>query len=171
MPSRSTDCPVIFYATFRRSTRNQSLDTVEQFFAGTKASIQHDGNRAFYKPPTGTSCRCRNCRSFRDGGKLLPPPLATKMTHWTRHKSRLNRDLGRKRFADAGYAMEETRCGNRCSFPLCRSWNYSRDPRRPRPPISPLGSKSSRTTSGPTSPPPAIRRRPPIISTAYSSQT
>jgi antirestriction protein ArdC len=29
------------------------------------------------------------------------------MTHWTRHSSRLDRDLGRKRFADAGYAMEE----------------------------------------------------------------
>jgi len=28
-------------------------------------------------------------------------------THWTRHASRLDRDLGRKRFADAGYAMEE----------------------------------------------------------------
>ena len=28
------------------------------------------------------------------------------MTHWT-NETRLNRDLGRKRFADAGYAMEE----------------------------------------------------------------
>jgi antirestriction protein ArdC len=27
--------------------------------------------------------------------------------HWTRHESRLDRDLGRKRFGDAGYAMEE----------------------------------------------------------------
>jgi antirestriction protein ArdC len=33
--------------------------------------------------------------------------LAHEMTHWTRHESRLNRDLGRKRFGDAGYAMEE----------------------------------------------------------------
>ena len=29
------------------------------------------------------------------------------MTHWTRHESRLDRDLGRKRFVYAGYAMEE----------------------------------------------------------------
>ena len=28
-------------------------------------------------------------------------------THWTRHPSRLNRDLGRKRFGDEGYAFEE----------------------------------------------------------------
>jgi antirestriction protein ArdC len=27
--------------------------------------------------------------------------------HWTRHESRLNRDFGRKRFGDEGYAMEE----------------------------------------------------------------
>src|SRR5271169_2410567 len=27
--------------------------------------------------------------------------------HWTRHENRLNRDFGRKRFGDAGYAMEE----------------------------------------------------------------
>jgi len=28
-------------------------------------------------------------------------------THWTRHNSRLDRDLGRKSFGDAGYAREE----------------------------------------------------------------
>jgi antirestriction protein ArdC len=33
--------------------------------------------------------------------------LAHEMTHWTRHETRLNRDFGRKRFGDAGYAMEE----------------------------------------------------------------
>jgi antirestriction protein ArdC len=29
------------------------------------------------------------------------------LTHWTRHASRLNREFGRKRFGDFGYAMEE----------------------------------------------------------------
>jgi antirestriction protein ArdC len=29
------------------------------------------------------------------------------LTHWTRHESRLQRDLGRKRFGDEGYAREE----------------------------------------------------------------
>jgi hypothetical protein len=33
--------------------------------------------------------------------------VALKVTHWTRHKSRLDRDFGRKRFGDDGYAMEE----------------------------------------------------------------
>jgi antirestriction protein ArdC len=29
------------------------------------------------------------------------------LTHWTRHKTRLDREFGRKRFGDEGYAMEE----------------------------------------------------------------
>jgi antirestriction protein ArdC len=29
------------------------------------------------------------------------------MTHWTSHETRLNGDLGRKRFGHAGYAVEE----------------------------------------------------------------
>ena len=29
------------------------------------------------------------------------------MTHWTRHPKRLERDFGRKRWGDEGYAMEE----------------------------------------------------------------
>src|SRR6185312_16074443 len=28
-------------------------------------------------------------------------------THWTKHQSRLDREFGRKRWGDAGYAMEE----------------------------------------------------------------
>jgi antirestriction protein ArdC len=44
--------------------------------------------------------------TFRDGESFYAV-LAHEMTHWTRHESRLDRDLGRKRFADAGYAMEE----------------------------------------------------------------
>jgi len=33
--------------------------------------------------------------------------LAHECTHWTRHPTRLNRDFGRKRWGDAGYAKEE----------------------------------------------------------------
>lgn len=29
------------------------------------------------------------------------------LTHWTRHETRLDRDFGRQRFGDAGYAREE----------------------------------------------------------------
>jgi antirestriction protein ArdC len=98
--------PSHFYATVPPlNTAINRLDTVEQFFAGTKASIQHGGNRAFYSPDRDI-VQMPELQSFRDGESYYAT-LAHEMTHWTRHKSRLNRDLGRKRFADAGYAMEE----------------------------------------------------------------
>jgi antirestriction protein ArdC len=98
--------PGHFYATVPPlNTAINRLDIVEQFFAGTKASIQHGGNRAFYSPDRDI-VQMPELQSFRDGESYYAT-LAHEMTHWTRHKSRLNRDLGRKRFADAGYAMEE----------------------------------------------------------------
>jgi antirestriction protein ArdC len=33
--------------------------------------------------------------------------LAHELTHWTKHSSRLNRDMGRTRYGDEGYAKEE----------------------------------------------------------------
>ena len=33
--------------------------------------------------------------------------MAHELTHWTRHKSRLDREFGRKRWGDEGYATEE----------------------------------------------------------------
>ena len=44
--------------------------------------------------------------TFRDA-ESHAATLAHELCHWTRHSSRLDRDLGRKRFGDAGYAMEE----------------------------------------------------------------
>ncbi len=44
--------------------------------------------------------------AFRDAESYYAT-LAHEMTHWTRHETRLNRDFGRKRFGDEGYAMEE----------------------------------------------------------------
>jgi antirestriction protein ArdC len=43
---------------------------------------------------------------FRDAESFYST-LAHETVHWTRHKSRLDRDFGRKRFGDEGYAMEE----------------------------------------------------------------
>ena len=77
----------------------------ERFFASTKATIQHAGNRAFYSPDRDI-VQMPELNTFRDAESYYAT-LAHEMTHWTRHSSRLDRDLGRKRFADAGYAMEE----------------------------------------------------------------
>ncbi len=77
----------------------------DQFFADTGATIRHGGNRAYYAigpdhvqmPPFET---------FRDAESYYAT-LAHEMTHWTRHGQRLDRDFGRKRWGDEGYAMEE----------------------------------------------------------------
>jgi antirestriction protein ArdC len=77
----------------------------EAFFAALRADIRHGGPQAYYAigsdhvqmPPFET---------FRDPLSYYAT-LAHECTHWTRHPSRLDRDLGRKRFGDAGYAMEE----------------------------------------------------------------
>ena len=44
--------------------------------------------------------------TFRDAESYYAT-LAHELTHWTRHPSRLDRDFGRKRWGDEGYAMEE----------------------------------------------------------------
>ena len=98
--------PSHFYATIAPTNNDiEKLDTVEQFFAATNAAIQHGGSQAFYSP-SKDMVQMPEFMSFRDSESYYAT-LAHEMTHWTRHESRLNRDLGRKRFADAGYAMEE----------------------------------------------------------------
>ena len=83
----------------------ERIEHAERFFANTKAEIRYGGNRAYYAidadyvqmPPFET---------FRDA-ESHAATLAHELTHWTRHASRLNRDLGRKKWGDEGYAMEE----------------------------------------------------------------
>lgn len=83
----------------------QRIETAETFFAGTGADIRHGGNQAYYTigqdyvqmPPFETFCDAESYYAT----------LAHECTHWTRHPSRLERDFGRKRWGDEGYAMEE----------------------------------------------------------------
>lgn len=100
------DLPGHFYE--KASEPTDILDRIEQadtFFANTKAEIRYGGTRAYYAlekdyvqmPPYET---------FRDV-ESHAATLAHELTHWTRHPSRLDRDLGRKKYGDAGYAMEE----------------------------------------------------------------
>ena len=99
--------PAHFYA--RKEPQNsqpiERIEQAERFFASTKATIQHGGNRAFYSP-SQDMVQMPEMRTFRDGQSYYAV-LSHEMTHWTRHETRLNRDFGRKRFGDSGYAMEE----------------------------------------------------------------
>jgi antirestriction protein ArdC len=83
----------------------ERIDRAERFFAGTGATIRHGGTMAYYNV-TQDFVQMPPFESFRDAESYYAT-LAHETTHWTRHKSRLHRDFGRKRFGDEGYAMEE----------------------------------------------------------------
>ena len=83
----------------------QRISRADAFFAATGVSIIHGGNRACYVPATDTIHMPR-IEFFEDAISYYAT-LAHECTHWTRHEKRLNRDFGRKRFGDEGYAMEE----------------------------------------------------------------
>ncbi|NDW06491.1 ArdC family protein [Jiella pacifica] len=77
----------------------------EAFFAATGADIRHGGNSAQYCGGTD-HIQMPPFEAFRDAESYYAT-LAHEATHWTKHKDRLDRDLGRKRWGDAGYAAEE----------------------------------------------------------------
>lgn len=83
----------------------QRIAKAEAFFAATGMELQHGGNAAFYSV-TGDFVRMPPFETFRDPESYYAT-LAHEGCHWTRHPARLNRDFGRKRFGDEGYAMEE----------------------------------------------------------------
>jgi len=98
--------PEHFYAPAeKRLDPVQRIDHAERFFTATGADIRHGGNQAYYAvgpdyvqmPPFET---------FRDAESYYQT-LGHETCHWTRHSKRLDREFGRKRWGDEGYAMEE----------------------------------------------------------------
>jgi antirestriction protein ArdC len=77
----------------------------EAFFASVGADIRESGNRAFYSV-TEDRVQMPPFVAFREP-EAYYATLAHELCHWTRHPKRLDRDFGRKRFGDEGYAMEE----------------------------------------------------------------
>ena len=100
------DLPAQFYAPAEpRLDPVQRIDHAEAFFASTRADIRHGGNRAYYSV-TDDYVQMPPFETFRDAESYYAT-LAHEITHHTRHPSRLDRDFGRKRWGDEGYAMEE----------------------------------------------------------------
>ena len=81
------------------------IEHAEAFFANTKADIRIRGNRAYYSME-GDHVVMPPIESF-ESAESYYATLAHESTHWTRHKSRLERDFGRKVWGDEGYAREE----------------------------------------------------------------
>lgn len=83
----------------------ECIEHAESFLAATGANIVHGGSRACYVPSTD-KIHIPCIDFFRDTVSYYAVRLH-ETVHWTRHERRLNRDFGRKRFGDEGYAMEE----------------------------------------------------------------
>jgi antirestriction protein ArdC len=81
------------------------IGRAESFFAATGANVVHGGSQACYVLRTDTVHL--PCIDFFRDAESYYATRAHETVHWTRHASRLNRDFGRKRFGDEGYAMEE----------------------------------------------------------------
>jgi antirestriction protein ArdC len=81
------------------------IDRAESFFASTGVTIRHGGTMAYYNV-SQDFVQLPPFESFRDAESYYAT-RAHETVHSTRHKSRLDRDFGRKRFGDEGYAMEE----------------------------------------------------------------
>ena len=84
---------------------DERIESADQFFTATGADIRNGGNSAFYTP-SQDFIQMPEFEAFKSAEGYYAT-LAHECTHWTRHKSRLDRDFGRERFGDEGYAREE----------------------------------------------------------------
>lgn len=84
------------------------LPEVERIAAAEKimaqATVNHGGDRAYYRPATD-AIQLPEMAQFADVESYYGTALH-ELTHWTGHKSRLDREYG-KRFGDTAYAREE----------------------------------------------------------------
>jgi antirestriction protein ArdC len=119
--------PEIFYAKAQTSLDPvQRIARAEEFFSAQNATIRHGGNRAYYAQGPD-HVQMPDFVSFRDAESYYAT-LAHEMAHWTKHPARLDRDLGRKSWGDAGYAAEEL-VAELASAYLCADLNLYNEPR------------------------------------------
>jgi antirestriction protein ArdC len=98
--------PASYYAPAQaRLDPVQRIARADPFFANIGADIRHGGDMAGYSLKSD-QVRMPPFEAFREAESYYAA-LAHELTHWTRHPKRLDRDFGRKRFGDEGYAMEE----------------------------------------------------------------
>lgn len=84
---------------------NERIEKAEGYFGNVGVAIHHGGNRAYYAQ-ADDRVQMPPFEAFRDPESYYAT-LAHELIHWTKHPRRLNRECGRKRWGDEGYAMEE----------------------------------------------------------------
>lgn len=102
------------------------IGAAEAFFRACGADIRHGGGSAFYAPGPDF-VQMPAYESFQDAQSYYAT-LGHEMIHWTRHSSRLDRDLGRQRHGDEGYAREELVAELGAAF-LCADLGLALEPR------------------------------------------
>jgi len=119
--------PEQYYALAQPPTEKiERIEHAEAFFANTKLQINHGGNMAYYAIQPDR-IQMPPIEAFRDA-EAYYATLAHEATHATRHEQRLNRDFGRKRFGDEGYAVEELVAELGAAF-LCADLQLTPEPR------------------------------------------
>lgn len=83
----------------------QRIERVEAFIHATGADVRHGGGSAYFSV-SSDHVQMPLFETFADPESYYAT-VAHELTHWTRHKTRLNREFGRKRWGDEGYAAEE----------------------------------------------------------------
>ncbi len=83
----------------------ERIELAEAFFKVAGVNVVHGGGKAFYSP-SADRVHMPPIEFFRDALSYYAT-LGHECIHWTRYPSRLDREFGRKRFGDEGYAEEE----------------------------------------------------------------
>lgn len=105
---------------------SERIAAADAFMTATGASIGHGGSRAYYAPGPDT-IQLPPFEAFKDSESYYATALH-ELTHWTKHKSRLDRDFSAKRFGDHGYAREELVAELGAAF-LCADLGITPEPR------------------------------------------
>jgi antirestriction protein ArdC len=118
-------------ARFRKETEPSRdkmalIESAEAFFKATSATFRHGGDQAYYAE-MADSIQLPNPGAFKDAASYAATK-AHELTHWTKHAKRLNRDFGRERFGDEGYAREELVAELGAAF-LCAHLGVTPEPR------------------------------------------
>ncbi|MBO9707479.1 MAG: DUF1738 domain-containing protein [Caulobacter sp.] len=92
-------------ASAPRLSESERIAQAAAFLQATGARVEHGGDSAYYNVATDR-IRLPDFGVF-DSAHDYYATRGHETVHWTRHPSRLNRDLGRKAFGDEGYAREE----------------------------------------------------------------
>lgn len=108
-----------------KPVKDERIIAAEEFFEATRARFCHGGNRAYYAP-AADYIQLPPHEAFNDP-ESYAATKAHELIHWTGHKTREDREFG-KRFGDTAYAREELVAELGAAF-LCAELGITPEPR------------------------------------------